>query len=137
MESDEKNIAGGAGKATGREVMRPSPRLIEVARAYVDTLERDSRRLVETEEQLSRVIFQAATISNHNRTLQRLVVEVLKLAAAGQPLTQDHIDQMEEVLKVNQMMSDSVFICACGHSTFDHDDLGCQFIGCKPICGVV
>ena len=130
-----EELAGGKGAARGVEVLRPAPRKIEVARSYVLGLEADSRELLTAQADLGKIIWQAATISNHNRTLQRMLEGVRDLVAQGVTPTEYHLEQIDEVLKVNQMMSEEVFTCLCGHSTFDHDEKGCQFLGCRPICG--
>lgn len=129
------NLAGGKGEASGAEVLRPSPRLVEVARAYIDGLENGQRRLEQIEQDLNRLTFQCATISNHNRALQRVLEGVISLSKAGQALTEDQLANAREILTVNQLMAEDIFTCECGHSKFDHDDKGCQFTGCRPICG--
>jgi len=129
-------MAGGAGRASGAEVLRPSPRLIEVARAYVEGLENGARRLEQVEADLDKIVFQAATMSNYNRALSRVLAQISLLVKDGKPITEDHLDNITEILAINQTYSEDIFTCACGHSTFDHDDKGCQYIVCKPICGV-
>lgn len=130
------HLAGGKGEASGAEVLRPSPRLVEVARAYVDGLENGQRKLEQLELDLNRLTFTAATMSNYNRALSRVLADIAVLVKQGKPITEDHLLNITEVLEVNQMASDDVFTCACGHSTFDHDEKGCQYTGCRPICGV-
>lgn len=131
----DSDIVGGAGRASGAEVLRPSPRLIEVARAYVEGLENGARRLEQVEGDLDNAIFQAATMSNYNRALSRILAEIAVIVRDEGVITGDHLDNIDEILAINQTFSEDIFTCACGHSVFDHDDKGCQYIVCKPICG--
>ena len=134
-EMRDDSIAGGKGETSGAEVLRPSPRLVEVARAYVEGLENGARRLERVEGDLDKVIFQAATMSNYNRALSRVLAQIAALVKADKLITEDHLLNITEILSINQTQSDDIFTCACGHSVFDHDDKGCQYTGCKPICG--
>jgi uncharacterized protein (DUF849 family) len=123
MNSDthDSNLAGGEGRASGREVMRPSPRLVEVARAYIEGLENKAQRLEQVEYQLDEMVFNAATMANYNRTLSRVLAQIALLVKEGKPITEDHLLNITEILETNQTWSDDIFVCACGHSTFDHD----------------
>jgi len=115
--------------------MRPSPRLIEVARAYVEGLENKARQLETVQRDLDEVIFQAATMANYNRTLTRVLAQITELVVDGKPITEDHLMNITEILETNQIWSNDIFVCSCGHSMFDHDAYGCQYLRCKPICG--
>lgn len=50
-------------------------------------------------------------------------------------LTEDELARVENLLSDNKKLSDRIWNCPCGHSKYDHDEKGCLYLGCRPICG--
>ena len=46
------------------------------------------------------------------------------------------IDRARELIRESHKVYEQVFLCPCGHSKYEHDEKGCQYLGCKHICGV-
>ena len=121
----------GHARISGHEVLRPSPRQIAVARAYVDGLERDRSRLHSIEEELGRATWEALQLVNLNRVLRQALGNLLHSGMGSASLVQD----AEEILAASGEILDPLFACPCGHSKLDHDREGvCQFVHCRKVC---
>lgn len=116
--------------------MAPSPRRIEVARAYVDGLERKAALADGLSAQMVELNWEAINMAAHSLTMYRLLSEIVTyFDIAGWPNT--NLDAVaHEVLDNTLVMIDQAWSCPCGHSKYDHDKLGCMYLGCRSICGV-
>lgn len=117
------------------ESVKPNLRQVAVARAYVQGLESDRKSLHTTEQQLNDTIWLAVQLGAYNRALYKALDQAMAALETGR-LDSDFLDRVEALLAHTRSLNDGIWICACGHPTYDHDDLGCQYLGCKPICGV-
>ena len=116
------------------ERFTPSIRQVAVARAYVQGLEDDRLRLKDTEERLTHTTWEAIQLGMLNRALVRLLGELLNNLDAGKH-DPDLFDRIENLLEDSRHVTGGIFECECGHSVYDHDERGCLYMGCKPICG--
>lgn len=119
----------------GNRVLTGTDRRVHLARSYVEGLEERSQRLDQLQAEMMELNWEAINLAGHCLAQQR----VLKTLMA-------HLDHIgwpnakleaitSEVYDGVQSLLDRVWSCPCGHSKFDHDELGCAYLGCKPICG--
>lgn len=116
------------------QVLKPTPRQVAVAQAYVAGLERDRKRLSSTEEKLQQTVWEVVQLGSYNRALYQLLHQIVQNFDKGFT-NLDLINRAESLLEANRPLYESVWSCACGHSKYDHDDNGCMYLGCIPICG--
>lgn len=114
----------------------PSPRQVAVARAYVEGLERDRIHLAEAESRLQQTVWEVTQLAGYNRALFFVLKEIVEARDAGLTYRfEDALKKAADVLDANKPIFEDVWQCPCGHSKYDHDEKGCQFLGCKHICG--
>jgi len=122
----------GSGRTSGTETMIPHSRKIEVARSYVFNLEAKAMAYEALKADHMRLNSEAIDLAAHCLTLQR----ALQLVVESEQVTGQLQVVLDEILDGADSLLVKVWECACGHSKFDHDDLGCMYLGCRPICGV-
>lgn len=105
------------------------------ARTYVEGLERDRQELQVREQELNATIWEAVQLGAYNRALFRSMQQLLGQISRGE-IQPEFLDQVETLLQEVKPLYESIYECECGHSKYDHDEQGCQFLGCIPICGV-
>lgn len=117
-------------------VILPSAKQIAVARAYVEGLEADRVRLHESEAKLQHTVWEVTQLAGYNRAMYQILKEIVESSDQGLMYRLEHaIKKAGDVLDANTPMHEDVWQCPCGHSKYDHDENGCQFLVCKPICG--
>lgn len=112
----------------------PNVRQVAVARKYVEGLEADRKRLNEAEQTLQRTMWEAIQLANYNRSLNIAIHLLLRAMESGR-LSDDELARIEDLVSDNEKLVGDVWGCLCGHSKYDHDEKGCLYLGCKPICG--
>lgn len=109
---------------------------MRVARAYVEGLERDRARLHEAEANLQKTVWEVTQLAGYNRALYRALKDIVESFDAGLAYRLgEAMKTGADVLEANAPIFEDVWQCPCGHSKYDHDEEGCQFLVCKPICG--
>src|SRR5690348_16056822 len=117
------------------EVIRGKAKQIAVAAAYVQGLERDRARLGEVEASLQHTIWEVTQLSGYNRALYQILKEIVESHEQGQVYRLEKVLRTGgDVLDANRPIFEDVWQCPSGHSKYDHDDNGCEFLVCKPIC---
>lgn len=90
--------------------------------------------MLQMERELNRIIWEAVQLGAYGRAMERALGQLSKSVETGQ----DSYELREEIEKlltaVNPLMAE-IYECACGHSKYDHDEDGCLWLGCRPICG--
>lgn len=124
----------GKSKVSGHEVLVPTPRQVAVARAYVDGLERDRELLRDLEERTAAATWEMIQLAAYSRALFVALYQLLRDVENGTP-SEELLERISDLLQADAKVYDEVNSCACGHSKFDHDESGCQYLGCKAICG--
>lgn len=127
-------MAKGKAKITGDEQFIPGTRSRLVARTYVEGLERDRKELLRFEHELNSTIWEAVQLGAYSRAL-RLNLGALYTAVETGTIPEGLMDQIADLLEDSGELHESIYECECGHSKYDHDENGCQFLGCIPICG--
>ena len=108
-------------------------RSVDVARAYVEGLERDRQQLRQLEEHYDRQIWELIQISAYAKALYTALYQFKQAAETGHTPPWDHI---EDLLETNRKVYSEIWSCECGHHRWEHDENGrCNFLGCKRICG--
>lgn len=117
-------------------ILRPSAKQVAVARTYIEGLERDRTHLAEVEASLQRTVWEVTQLAGYNRALYRILSEIVEAHEQGQSYRLEQaLRTGADVLDANKPIFEDVWQCPCGHSKYDHDENGCEFLVCAPICG--
>lgn len=46
-------------------------------------------------------------------------------------------ERLKQMLAGTKRDAVQISVCDCGHLMADHDEKGCQYLGCKRICGTI
>jgi len=68
------------------------------------------------------------------QALWRLLEDVV-IALKENKVNDVAIARLDELVRESWPEVKRTLVCECGHVNADHDDKGCTYIGCKPICG--
>lgn len=102
---------------------------IDVARSYVEGLERDREHLRELEQKYDRLIWELIQISAYAKALY---VALHGFAQGQLP----NWERVEELLNTDRRAYSEIWNCPCGHHRYDHDEDGqCEYLACRKICG--
>jgi hypothetical protein len=117
-------------------VLQPVTRHVDVARAYVEGLERDRAELRKLEEAYDHQIWEMIQLSAYAKALYTALYQLRVAFEAGR-VTTNTLDIIDEILDSERSVYDEVWSCECGHSKYLHDPESgrCQYLGCKNICG--
>jgi hypothetical protein len=127
-------MAEGRARIGGDERYVPGARSQMYARSYIDGLERDRRRLLQFEQEHNNVVWEAVQMGAYNRALFQSLAQLMEGIKFGH-LRNELLDRIEVLLQEARPLYESIYECECGHSKYDHDERGCQFLGCVSICG--
>ena len=125
----------GKSRISGDELLRPSHRQVAYAHAYVTGLENDREKLHQVEESLNRATWEAVQLGVYNRHLTLAIRDILADLDSGRydPMKRERI---EDLVADSTKVYDELFVCACGHSVYDHDENNrCNYLTCRHICG--
>lgn len=126
------------GKLTGsgeapRRIPSSEGRQVNLARSYVEGLERDRHRLRELEAQYDRQTWELIQISAYAKALYTALYQLYTYSTQG---GSPPWDRVEDLLEADRKVYNEIWACECGHHRWDHDEDGrCLFLGCKRICG--
>ena len=110
-------------------------RSIDVARAYVQGLERDRDHLRELEEQYDKRVWELIQIAAYSKALYTALYQLKQASETGH-MSSEAWDRVEDLLAADRKVYHDVWSCECGHHRWDHDGDGhCNFLGCRKICG--
>lgn len=112
----------------------PTPRSQAYARSYVEGLERDRARLLKFEDEYNNVVWEAVQLGAYNRAMFQSLLQLMESLKYG-TLRAELLDRIDVLLEEARPLYESIYECECGHSKYDHDEKGCQFLGCLKICG--
>jgi hypothetical protein len=116
------------------EPIPPAPRrgVENVARAYIEGLERDRRELHQLQQSYDRLVWETIQISAYAKALFTTLHQVVN-SGPGSHINWDRVD---ELLVADRRTYHDVWSCQCGHHRYDHDDNGmCEYLACRHICG--
>lgn len=106
-----------------------------VARAYIDGLERDRSKLHEMEQHYDRQVWELIQISAYAKALYTALHQFRQAAENG-VLRAETLERIDDLLAADRRVYFDIWACECGHHRYDHDEDGrCLFFGCRHICG--
>jgi hypothetical protein len=117
------------------EPIPPPPRRgqTNVARAYVEGLERDRAELHQLQQRFDQLAWETIQIASYAKALYTAAHQLRANAENG---TQIDWDRIDDLLEADRRTYHDVWSCACGHHRWDHDEDGtCQYLACRHICG--
>jgi hypothetical protein len=123
----------GSGEAPDRIPSGEGRIVHNVARAYIDGLERDRRELHALQQEYDRLVWETIQISSYARALYLALRALYDWVESGRT---PHWERIEELLNADRQAYHDVWSCACGHHRYDHDENGqCEYLACRHICG--
>jgi hypothetical protein len=128
----------GEARISGAETLVPATRQVSVARAYVGGLEADREKLRSLEEQYDKLLWEVVNLASYTRALYLATANMYAMIEGDRKVSEDFMERVEDLLLLDRAGKTyaETYLCECGHSKYDHDEKGCQYLGCAPICGV-
>lgn len=86
------------------------------------------------EQGVNETTWEMIQLSSYSRALYIALYQLLR-DVENDKVSDELLGRISDLLEADAKVYDDVWSCPCGHSKYDHDELGCQYRGCKPICG--
>lgn len=107
----------------------------QVAKAYVEGLERDRERLRELEQSYDKLVWETIQISAYAKALYTALYTATQYIE-GAIVDITIWDKISDLLEADRRAYNEVWSCECGHHRWDHDEDGhCEYLTCRRICG--